>query len=104
MHFRTVDNKYYWMRCTLPIGLEVFRNANRVAYKYVIHSPNLKDARKHYSPVEYLHHSPSLSGHINRCLTVPVMKGKYTASVMVIFYLVPWLTYSGQSDCSICVL
>lgn len=52
------------MQCTLLINKEVISYDESVAYKYVIHSPNRKDAH----PYEFLHH---LHGVFDRALKVP---------------------------------
>lgn len=73
------DNKH-WMKCTLNIGKEF--TGKSIAYKYAIHSPNLKDASLKSYPWEYLHQSPWMPGPVNRCLQLPGdLKGIYVVHI-----------------------
>lgn len=56
------------MKCTLNIGLEL--TGKNIAYKYAIHSPNLKEISKKSYPWEFLHQT-GMKGPVNRCLLVP---------------------------------
>lgn len=65
------------MQCTLYIDVDIVKNGRTVAYKYVIYSPNRKDAR----PYEFFHDHPRRSGYTNRCLIVPLNRGEPKGNV-----------------------